>query len=60
MLCPAHGRVGRANLVLRHSVPNFLGALRVKRRTLPLHQSEEIKILHISFPRVGIEPTTFF
>ena len=28
-----------------------------QRRALPRPQSEELKILNISFPRVGIEPT---
>ena len=28
-----------------------------QRRALPHYQSEEIKILNISFPRIGMEPT---
>ena len=51
--------------MLRHSVPHLSlnsEALRVEwrtqRRALPLQQMEEMKILNISFPRVGIEPKT--
>ena len=29
-----------------------------ERRALPRHQSEEVKILNISVPRVGTEPAT--
>ena len=29
-----------------------------QRRALPRYRSEEMKILNITFPRVGIEPTT--
>ena len=32
---------------------------KTQRRALPRHHSEKIIILNISFPRVGIEPTTY-
>ena len=61
----AERRVGRGNLVLRHSVPysakfwkHYVLSGGSQRRVLLQHQSEEMKILNISFPRVGIEPTT--
>ena len=60
--------VGRGSVVLRHSATHFsskyLQVLRVEwrwtqRRALPPHQSEEMKILNISLPWVGIDPTTY-
>ena len=54
-------------LLLRHSAPHFVpisGGIAVESggtlcRALFRHQSEKNKILNISFPRVGIEPTTY-
>ena len=55
-------RVGRGGLVLRHSTPHFPPAFEashgIQYRALLRHKSEEMKILNISFPRVGIELTT--
>ena len=61
---------GPGNLVLRHSVliKNLRPALstkfgdmsdRTQPRPLPRYQNEEIKILNILFPRVGMKSTTF-
>ena len=62
---PAYSRVGRGNLVLRHSRSPLSAEFwkhcvlsgGIQHRALPRHQSEEINI-YISLPRVGIEPTT--
>ena len=51
--------------MLRHSVrqfPNSRGIVLyggTQRRAVPRHQSEEMKILNILSPRVGIEPFTW-
>ena len=66
MLYPAHSRVGRGNLVLRHSVPNFslnsgsVACVGTQRRTEAKRRNGNIyvNIINISFPRMGIEPTT--
>ena len=69
MLHPPHSRVGRGNLVLKHSVPHFLLNFskhcvlsgRTQRRAfalLPEWKNEKILINNHSFLRVRIEPTT--
>ena len=60
-LYPAHWRIGRGNLVLRQSVPHYPPCILSDgtQRRICLDQSEEIKILNISFYRLRIEPTNF-
>ena len=53
---PAYSRVSKEIVVLRLSHYVFSGG--TQRLAWRRHQSEEIKILNISFPQVGIEPTT--
>ena len=51
-LYPAHSRVGRGNLVLKHSIPHFYAEFwrhwvlsgGTQRHALPRHQCEEMKI----------------
>ena len=61
MLYPECSRVGQGNLVLRNTASHFPQKYKLcggtKRRDLFQNQDKEIKILHISSPRVGIEPT---
>ena len=66
MLYPTNSRVGKGKLVLTHSAPHFQP--NSEGRSLPpgrrndnaalCHQGDEIEILNISFPWMGIEPTT--
>ena len=65
-LYPAWSRVSWVILVLRHSASHFplisdgipCWVAELNATLLPWQQSEEIKILNISLPRVTIEPTT--